>query len=282
MTKNVLKVDKIVKIYPNFLLDKVSLDLEEGTITGFIGKNGAGKSTTLKAIMRLIKVESGTIKFGMDEIENAYSIGYLGMEKGIYPDESLENIVHFVAKAWGRSWSEREYRYYAETVFGLHAKQKMKELSTGMVIKFLLSMELAKNPKLLLLDEPTSGLDPVVREEILTILKELVQKKGMTVLFSSHITEDIVKIADRVIFIDNGQIVLQGSKEAILQKYVKMGRESVEELSNSISLKIFEYGTLNRGFYIWDNEVLRINSPNIEKTDLDEILVALGGRKQND
>lgn len=281
MTKNVLCVDKIVKRYPNFLLDKVSLNLQEGTITGFIGKNGAGKSTTLKAIMGLIKVESGTIKFGVDKIENAYPIGYLGMEKGIYPDESLENIVHFVAKAWGKSWNESEYRYYAETVFGLCAKQKMKELSTGMVIKFLVSMELAKNPKLLLLDEPTSGLDPVVREEILTILKKLVREKGMTVLFSSHITEDIVKIADRVIFIDKGKIVLQGSKESVMQKYVKIKRENVEKLPNSISSKIYECGILNRGFYIWNNEVQQINAANIENADLDEILLALGG-KEND
>ena len=141
MAKNVLSVNKIVKRYPNFLLNQISLNLEEGTITGFIGKNGAGKSTTLKAIMGLIKIESGTIKFDMHKVENTYPIGYLGMEKGIYPDESLENIARFVAKAWGRSWNEKEYRYYAEKVFGLCTTQKMKELSTGMVIKFLLSLK---------------------------------------------------------------------------------------------------------------------------------------------
>ena len=279
MAKNVLSVNKIVKRYPNFLLNQISLNLEEGTITGFIGKNGAGKSTTLKAIMGLIKIESGTIKFDMHKVENTYPIGYLGMEKGIYPDESLENIARFVAKAWGRSWNEKEYRYYAEKVFGLCTTQKMKELSTGMVIKFLLSLELAKSPQLLLLDEPTSGLDPVVRDEILTILKKLVREKKMTILFSSHITEDIVKIADRVVFIDKGKIVLQGSKEFILKKYVKIKKDYVEKMPSSISSKIYTSGIFDRGFYIWDNEIQQISSDNIEKVDLDEILLALGGKE---
>lgn len=281
MDDKILIVDKIVKKYPCFLLDNVSFELPDGSITGFIGKNGAGKSTTLKAIMNLIKPDSGNISFGMNKVNNAYPIGYLGMEKGIYPDERLENIAKFVGKSWGKSWNEDSYRYYVETVFGLNTNQKMKELSTGMVIKFLLSVELAKNPKLLLLDEPTSGLDPIVREEILTILKGLVDEKKITVLFSSHITEDIVKIADRVIFINNGKIVLQDSKESVLQRYVKMKKQDVEKLPSSVSSKISKNGVFNRDYFIWDNVVQRVNDSHMEKAALDEILIALGG-KEND
>ncbi|MFG6324452.1 MAG: ABC transporter ATP-binding protein [Lachnospiraceae bacterium] len=281
MDNKVLIVDKIVKKYPRFLLDSVSFELPEATITGFIGKNGAGKSTTLKAIMKLIKPDSGNISFGMDKVNNAYPIGYLGMEKGIYPDERLENIAKFVGKSWGKSWNQDNYRYYVETVFGLNTNQKMKELSTGMVVKFLLSVELAKSPRLLLLDEPTSGLDPIVREEILTILEGLVDKKRITVLFSSHITEDIVKIADRVIFINNGKIVLQDSKESVLQRYVKMKKQDVEKLPGSVSSKISKNGVSNRDYFIWDNVVQQVNDPHMEKVALDEILIALGG-KEND
>ena len=278
MDDKVLIVDKIVKKYPRFLLDNVSFELPDGSITGFIGKNGAGKSTTLKAIMNLIKPDSGNISFGMNKVNNAYPIGYLGMEKGIYPDERLENIAKFVGKSWGKSWNQDNYRYYVETVFGLNTNQRMKELSTGMVVKFLLSVELAKSPRLLLLDEPTSGLDPIVREEILTILKGLVDEKKITVLFSSHITEDIVKIADRVIFINNGKIVLQDSKESVLQRYVKMKKQDVEKLPDSISSKISKNGVSNRDYFIWDNVVQQVNDPHMEKAALDEILIALGGK----
>ena len=278
MDDKVLMVDKIVKKYPCFLLDNVSFELPDGSITGFIGKNGAGKSTTLKAIMNLIKPDSGNISFGMNKVNNAYPIGYLGMEKGIYPDERLENIAKFVGKSWGKSWNQDNYRYYVETVFGLNTNQRMKELSTGMVVKFLLSVELAKSPRLLLLDEPTSGLDPIVREEILTILKGLVDEKKITVLFSSHITEDIVKIADRVIFINNGKIVLQDSKESVLQRYVKMKKQDVEKLPDSVSSKISKNGVSNRDYFIWDNVVQQVNDPHMEKAALDEILIALGGK----
>lgn len=281
MDNKVLTVNKIVKKYPRFLLDNVSFELPDGSITGFIGKNGAGKSTTLKAIMNLIKPDSGHISFGMNKVNDAYPIGYLGMEKGIYPDERLENIAKFVGKSWGKSWNQDNYRYYVETVFGLNTNQRMKELSTGMVVKFLLSVELAKSPRLLLLDEPTSGLDPIVREEILTILKGLVDEKRITVLFSSHITEDIVKIADRVIFINNGKIVLQDSKESVLQRYVKMKKQDVEKLPGSVSSKISKNGVSNRDYFIWDNVVQQVNNPHMEKAALDEILIALGG-KEND
>lgn len=279
MDKAILIVDKIVKKYPEFLLDKVSFELQEGTITGFIGKNGAGKSTTLKAIMNLIKLDAGCIRLNLAKCNNIYPIGYLGMEKGIYPDESLENIVNFLRKAWQNLWNEEEFRYYAKTIFGLNTRQRMKELSTGMIIKFLLSVELAKNPQLLLLDEPTSGLDPIAREEILNILKDLVDKRKITVLFSSHITEDILKIADKVIFINNGKIVLQDYKEAVIGRYVKIKKQDMEKLPDNLSSKLSIYGVANRDYIIWDNRIQQINNLFIEKADLDEILILLGGKK---
>ena len=210
--ENVIEVKNLVKKYDGFCLKNISFSLKKGTITGFIGKNGAGKSTTLKAIMGLIQINSGEIKLGAKKIKNSYPIGYLGMEKSIYPDESLEKIAKFVSNAWKDRWNEKEFQKYMMEVFGLDPKRKMKELSTGMVIKFLLAIELAKNPEILLLDEPTSGLDPVIREEILSILRRLVNQKGITVLFSTHITEDVMKIADHVIYINAGQIVFNGSK----------------------------------------------------------------------
>ncbi len=281
MNRNVLIVDQVVKRYPGFLLDNVSFELQEGTITGFIGKNGAGKSTTLKMIMKLIKSDSGNIDIQLEKSDGAYPIGYLGMDKEIYPDEKLKEIAKFVGKAWKKNWSEEEFHYYAETVFGLDINKKMKELSTGMIVKFLLSIELAKNPQLLLLDEPTSGLDPIVREEILSILKELVDKKKITVLFSSHITEDIVKIADNVIFINRGKVVLQGSKQSVLKRYVKMRMQDLNRLPEDALPKITECGVPNREFIIWDNEIHQIDNQLVEDVTLDEVLIALGGKKND-
>lgn len=279
INEKILIVEKIVKKYPNFFLDNISFELPRGSITGFIGKNGAGKSTTLKAILGLIKVDSGNVKLNLDMKNNVYPIGYLGMDKGIYPDEKLSHISGFVGRSWGNSWNEKEFRNYAKNIFGLNLDQKMRELSTGMTIKFLISMELAKDPKLLLLDEPTSGLDPIVRDEILAILSNLVSDKGITVLFSSHITEDIVKIADRVIFINNGQIVLQDFKETILKNYVKIEKHEVEKLPDTLKAEIISKATYNNGWYIWDKTKMQLIELKNKNVGLDDVLIALGGKE---
>lgn len=275
--ENVIEVKNLVKKYDGFCLKNISFSLKKGTITGFIGKNGAGKSTTLKAIMGLIQINSGEIKLGAKKIKNSYPIGYLGMEKSIYPDESLEKIAKFVSNAWKDRWNEKEFQKYMTEVFGLDPKRKMKELSTGMVIKFLLAIELAKNPEILLLDEPTSGLDPVIREEILSILRRLVNQKGITVLFSTHITEDVMKIADHVIYINAGQIVFNGSKSELSRRFVKIEKNNLHGLPAEIKTKVLENAILNREYYIWDNEAAGIKEIKVKSADLDEALIILGG-----
>ena len=274
--ENVIEVKNAIKQYNGFSLKNISFTLKNGTITGFIGKNGAGKSTTLKSIMGLIRLDSGEIKFG---IKNSYPIGYLGMEKCIYPEESLGNIAKFVSNAWKGQWNKEEFQKYALEIFGLNLEKKMKELSTGMVIKFLLAVELAKDPEVLLLDEPTSGLDPVIREEILSILRELVDGRGITVLFSTHITEDVMKIADYVIFIDDGRIAFNGSKGELGKRFVKIKKNDISNLPVEMKIKITSNATLNRGYYIWDNELINISDMRVEPADLDETLIVLGGDK---
>ena len=125
----------------------------------------------------------------------------------------FEILTNFVKDVMKKKFDQEVYYYYFKDVFQLDDDYKMKELSTGMKVKYFLSLELAKNPDLLVLDEPTSGLDPIVRDEVLDILRCVAKEKNTSVLFSSHITEDIEKIADRVIFINNGRIVLQGDKK---------------------------------------------------------------------
>lgn len=277
--ENIIEVKRIFKQYNKFCLNNVSFALKRGTITGFIGKNGAGKSTTLKAIMGLIQVESGEIKFGMKKIKNSYPIGYLGMEKCIYPEEKLSNIANFISNSWKGRWNEKDFKYYSTDLFGLNLNKKMKELSTGMAIKFLLALELAKNPEVLILDEPTSGLDPIIREEILSVLQRLVDQKGTTVLFSTHITEDIMKIANYVIYIDSGKIVFNGRKDELGKRFVKIKEDDMYDLPTESKIKISRNGILNRGYYIWDNKSTNINDSRLREADLDEILIILGGEK---
>ena len=275
--ENVIEVKNLIKKYDGFCLKNISFALKKGTITGFIGKNGAGKSTTLKAIMGLIQLDSGEVKLRIKRIKNSYPIGYLGMEKSIYPEESLEKIAKFVSNAWNEQWDEKEFLKYSIEVFGLNLKRKMKELSTGMVIKFLLAMELAKKPEILLLDEPTSGLDPVIREEILSILRELVNQKGITVLFSTHITEDVMKIADYVIYINAGQIVFNGCKDELNKRFVKIKKSELNNLPSELRTPILGNAILNRDYYIWHNEDIEIKDIKLEPADLDEALIILGG-----
>lgn len=140
----------------------------------------------------------------------------------------MKQISQFVRKVYGKRWNNKKYEYYLKEVFKVDERKKMKELSTGMRVKYFLALELARQPKLLLLDEPTSGLDPIIREEVLQILENLCKTEKVTILFSSHITEDIEKIGERVIYIDNGVILLNEEKEKIKSEYIKIPKAAYQ------------------------------------------------------
>ena len=208
MIKNVLEINNLSKKYEKFELKNINLKIPEGSILGLIGQNGAGKSTIIKSIMNIIPYDSGSIKINgnnvniKNEISIKEEIGYVGEHLDFYPDVKLRQIYKFTCKFY-RNWDESLFNRLIE-IFNIDIDKKIKELSKGMVVKFSLAMALSHRPKFLLLDEPTSGLDPVIRSELLDILSEEVKSRKCSILFSSHITEDIIKIADTVAFIDNG------------------------------------------------------------------------------
>ena len=220
MIKNVLEINNLSKKYEKFELKNINLKIPEGSILGLIGQNGAGKSTIIKSIMNIIPYDSGSIKINgnnvniKNEISIKEEIGYVGEHLDFYPDVKLRQIYKFTCKFY-RNWDESLFNRLIE-IFNIDIDKKIKELSKGMVVKFSLAMALSHRPKFLLLDEPTSGLDPVIRSELLDILSEEVKSRKCSILFSSHITEDIIKIADTVAFIDNGEIKLVENKEKIL------------------------------------------------------------------
>jgi ABC-2 type transport system ATP-binding protein len=220
--ENILEISGLNKSYGNFSLQDISFSLPEGCITGFIGINGAGKTTTLRTILGLTSKLSGDIRlFGMDMKTNEKQIkeriGIVLDGGGFYDDLSLAEMKGIVASAY-KSWDELTYRIYLDR-FSLNPKQKINELSKGMRMKYALALALSHKAELLIMDEPTSGLDPLIRSQLLDILKEFMANGGRGVFFSTHITSDLDKIADMLILIDNGKIIFQEEKDILLDSY---------------------------------------------------------------
>ena len=281
--EKILEVKELCKKYKDFSLKDVSFSLEKGSIAGFIGENGAGKTTTLSAIMNLIKADSG--KVYLDGIETSKlkfkeGISYLESNRDLYPDISMSDYKFFVSKAFADCWSEERFCHY-EKVFGIENVKKIKELSTGMKAKFFLAVELAKQPKLLLLDEPTSGLDPLARNELLDIIKRLAENEGVSVLFSSHITSDIEHIANKVIFIHNGEIMLDMEQKDVSKRFKKIDLEQYSKLSTEAKKVIGKNFVRNFDYLIFSAEksVERCGSM-YQDAALDDVLMFLTGGKQ--
>lgn len=215
---SILEVDSLKKVYPKFTLDDVSFSLERGTITGFIGRNGAGKSTTLKSVLDIVHPDSGSIRiFGHDfkanESEIKQKIGFVGGTVDYYKKKKIRDIVS-VTKRFYSEWDDASYKKYID-LFELDEDKTPSELSEGMKVKFNLTLALSHNAELLILDEPTSGLDPVSRDELLDVFSYL-GKNGITVFYSTHIISDLEKCAQYIIYIRKGKLVFNGSKADFL------------------------------------------------------------------
>ncbi|MEA4988153.1 MAG: ABC transporter ATP-binding protein [Anaerovorax sp.] len=221
-TNYALEIKGLTKHYKNFHLEDVNLTLPKGSIVGFIGENGAGKTTTIKLILNQIQKQSGTIQvLGLDHETNEREIKeQLGvvLDEGFFYDSMNPLQISTVMKSLYKSWDYALFQKYLEK-FKLPKKQSIKEFSKGMRMKLSIITALSHHPELLILDEPTNGLDPVVRNEILDLFLDFIQDEEHSILFSSHITSDLDKIADYICFIHEGKIILQDSKDNILENY---------------------------------------------------------------
>lgn len=209
----VLMVDSIAKSYPGFQLKDVTFAVEKGTIMGFIGRNGAGKSTTLKCLMNMAHMTAGRVEFfGLDMKENERTIkqriGYTGGTVDYYKKKKISKLLA-VTKRFYSSWDDTVCRNYMR-LFSLDENKTPSELSEGMKVKLNLVIALSHGAELLILDEPTSGLDPVSRAELLEIFKHL-KAQGVTILFSTHITSDLDQCADDITYIRDGRLLYTGS-----------------------------------------------------------------------
>jgi ABC-2 type transport system ATP-binding protein len=239
----ILEVTNLRKEYKDFTLKDISFRIEEGDIVGFVGQNGAGKTTTMKLILNLIKKDGGDIKvFGLDHFRHEElikdRIGFVLDSNFFYEELTIKEAIHFFS-AFYSQWDDSLIHHYLQT-FGLNQNKKIKELSKGMKMKFALSVALSHHADLFLLDEATTGLDPLSREELLEILLEINQQKKKTFLFSSHIISDIEKIANKIIFIHNGEIIMSGDKKEIKERFWTM-KGNLEDLNEGIIEKCIGY-----------------------------------------
>lgn len=218
----ILEVRGLCKSYPRFSLKDVTFELPSGFIMGLIGPNGAGKSTTIKAIMNLINIDGGKIRvFGRDhrlhEQEIKTLIGYAGEDQHFYQEMSCLWHARFCSRYYP-AWDWQLFDRLTDR-FEIDPHKKVKELSRGMKVKFALALALAHHPKLMIFDEPTSGLDPIVRHELLQEMLDVIQDESRAILFSTHITEDIEKIADYVTILNKGTVVASDVKDALIDRH---------------------------------------------------------------
>lgn len=223
---NTLEVRNLCKVYPAFTLQDVSFTVPAGSVTGLVGRNGAGKSTTLKSLLGLVHPDGGEVRFcGMDTAENEKAfkeeIGVVLGGIDFYPKKKLKTITA-VTKNFYVNWDEEAYRRYM-ALFALDEQKRVDQLSNGMRVKYLIALALSHHARLLILDEPTSGLDPVSRDELVQLFKALVADGQRSVLFSTHITSDLEKCADAIVYIKDGKVYQAASMQEFMSTNADKG-----------------------------------------------------------
>ena len=281
---NILEIKNLNKKYEDFSLSDVSFAVPQGYIMGFIGPNGAGKTTTIKSILSMIRPDSGEItllgkKVPSNDVKN--EIGVV-MDLPFYVDEWNVNDVESAVAPFYSNWNKDAFTKHLHD-FNLSRTKKVQELSRGMKVKLMLAVALSHNARLLILDEPTSGLDPVARDELIELLSEFVSDANKGVLFSTHITTDLEKIADYITFIINGKIEFTGEKDALLESFILI-KGGPSELTAEQKKNVIGYREHNVGFEGMIKTANRNQFPSrvsFEKISLDEIIIYMNKEAKN-
>lgn len=277
MEKNNILVRDLCKQFDNFLLDHVSFQVPKGRIVGFIGENGAGKSTTMNLILNELKRDSGQIQiFGMENTVCSVreNIGVVFDECNFHDVFNTADIEKILSGVY-QSWDSSLYRQYLKK-FKIPEKKPIGSFSKGMKMKLSIICAMAHKPKLLLLDEATTGLDPVVRDEILDWFLEFIQDEECSIFFSSHITSDIQKIADYVILIHQGRIVFEELKDNLVYNWgiVKCGKEKFASIAPDDYI-VHRTTSMSVECFVRDKEMIRHKYRNvvIDHATLEDIML---------
>lgn len=276
-----LKIEHLKKNYDNFSLD-CSLEVMPGCVTGLIGQNGAGKSTTFKAVLGLISTEGGTLNiFGKDiqelETKDKQNLGVVLSNSGFSGYLTINDIIPVLDKLYDNF----DKRFFAEQLqrFQLPLNKKIKDFSTGMKVKLKVLTAISHNARLLILDEPTAGLDVIARDEVLEMLREFVEKdEERSILISSHISSDLETLCDDLYMIHEGKIIMHEDTDVLLSDYalLKVDPEQYGNLDKQYILRLKEenYGysclTDQKKYYME-------NFPQIvvEKGSIDEVIMMM-------
>ena len=284
---HIIEIANLRKTYKGFTLDNISLNVLKGTILGLIGPNGAGKTTTIKILMDMVQPQSGSVRiFGMDHKKNIKHVrnrvGYVGEEQFFYGDMTVAWTVNFVSGLFAKWYTNMFQKLLTD--FAISRTKKTKELSKGTKVKLSLAIALSHNPELMILDEPTAGLDPVIRREILELLRTFPEDGKKSVIISSHITDDITRIADYVAFLVEGKIVLSETKDELLSKWKRIHYKDgalEDRIVNSLTSRkahMFGNSGITNDYPALKEELsegLAREEIKVENVDLDDVLIAL-------
>lgn len=268
--ENVIELRNVSKSFKGFELKDVSISVKKGFVTGFIGENGAGKSTTIKLIMNLLQPDSGEITlFGLNykqhEKEIKQRIGFVFDQNVFYENLTLLEMKSLIAPIY-KNWDNAAFNHYVD-MFELPLKQRLSTFSKGMMMKASLAVALSHHPELIIMDEPTSGLDPIFRRELLGVLRDIMQDGERTIFFSTHITTDLERIADYITFIHNGRHIFSKEYYSIQEDYAIV-KGDLNLLDRDTEQEFVAIRKTNYGF-----EALTNNKKRVEKLFGDAVLL---------
>lgn len=286
MNEPILEIKNLYKTYSSFKLEDISMSINKGEILGFVGRNGAGKTTTLKSIFNIVHPDKGEIIFKGkpfldDELNNKQKSSLLLGGVDYYPKTKLK-VLTDVTKRFYKDWDEKKYEEYLAK-FALDENKRVNELSAGMKVKYGLAVSLSHHGELLVLDEPTSGLDPVSRDELLEIFERLADEEGVAILFSTHITSDLEKCADKIAYIQKGRLIAFSSLADFKGSYAfvkgKSGQKAEELKSKAISYHERK-GDFEALFY--KKDLIEAEGFEAIAPDLDTVMVYLEREKEDE
>ena len=287
--KNILTLKNVSKKYKksNFSIKDISFSLPEGNILGFIGENGAGKSTTMNCILNVLKKDSGKIEiFGKEmsdedtDIREDIGVVY---DSNNFPEHlTAEQLSDIFEKIYVR-WDNSCFNEYLKR-FNPSKSQKIKTYSRGMSMKLAIAVALSHESKLLILDEATSGLDPIMREEILDVLLEFVKQENHSILLSSHITGDLEKIADYIVFIHKGEVILNKTKDELIYNYgvIRCSENNFVNISSEDIISIYKKD-YQIDVLVSDRKLMEKKYKNliVDSVSLDEIMLLMAKGERN-
>lgn len=279
--KNAIQINNLCKKYDKFELGSIDLNIPSGVIVGLIGENGAGKTTFIKSILNIINIDSGNIKifekdYKAEENVIKEEIGVV-LDNMFFPEILYVKDIDAIMKGVYKKWDSKLYFDYLKD-FDIPLNKQIKTLSKGMRKKLEIATALSHHPKLLILDEPTSGLDPVVRSEVLDIFLKFISDDEHTILLSTHITSDLEHIADSIVFIDNGKVVLDDTRDEIMDNYgiLKCDDKYFDKIDKK---DIISYKKNKYDYQILVKDISRISNKYkeavIDKITLEELMVLM-------